>query len=66
MKIWRKFKNILEKIGVHVMYSALETTKCITQTFEIAKRYGEGAAFITFFYLMIFLILKGYEHQLKL
>ena len=30
-----------------VMYGALESTKCMTQTFETAKRYGEGAAFIT-------------------
>ena len=46
-KIWRKFKNVLETIGGNIMYGALETTKCITQTFETAKRYGEGAAFIT-------------------
>ena len=46
-KIWRKFKNVLEIIGGHIMYGALETTKCITQTFETAKRYGEGTVFIT-------------------
>ena len=28
------------------MYGALENTKCMTQTFEIAKRYGEGAVYI--------------------
>ena len=44
--IQRKFKNVLEIIGGNIMYGALETTKCITKTFEIAKRYGEGAAFI--------------------
>ena len=46
-KIWKKFKNVLEIIGGDVMYGALESTKCTTQTFETAKRYGEGAAFIT-------------------
>ena len=46
-KLWRKFKNVLEMIGGHVMYGALESSKCLTQTFETAKRYGEGSAFIT-------------------
>ena len=45
--LWRKFKNVLEMIGGHVMYGALESSKCLTQTFETAKRYGEGAIFIT-------------------
>ena len=39
-KIWKKFKNLLEMIGGDVMYGALESTKCMTQTFETAKRYG--------------------------
>ena len=52
--IWRKFRNVLEIIGGHIMYGALETTKYITQTFEIAKRYGEDAAFITLAFDNIF------------
>ena len=46
-KIWKKLKNILEIIYGDIMYGALEITKCITQTFEMAKWYGEGSAFIT-------------------
>ena len=46
-KIWKRFKNVLEIISIDVMYGALDSTKCITQIFETAKQYGEGAAFIT-------------------
>lgn len=38
----------------HIMYSILESLKYISQTFETAKRYSKGAAFITMEFYNIF------------
>ena len=46
-RVWKEFRSILELIGGNVMYGALESSRCMSQTFETAKRYGQGCVFLT-------------------
>ncbi|CAJ1952630.1 unnamed protein product [Cylindrotheca closterium] len=46
-KVWKRLKSTLTLVGGDIAYGALETSKCISQTLETAKRYGAGCTFLT-------------------